>query len=369
MSRAVSVAGDRAVNLAPELASAGGWPVWGHDDVVAHLRAAYLDDRLGHAYLIAGLDGVGKSTLALALAQVLCCQANDRPDRSVACGTCLGCRKVARGTHPDVEVVGLASQAAMADKSGSKHTTLSIDSARHIRSAIALRPMEASWRVVVVDNAETLQEAAQEALLKTLEEPPGFVALLLLATDAELLLPTVRSRCNIIDLRPVARVNTEALLRARGVEPATATEVAAIAGGRPGWAVRATEDQRLIEQRREAVDRAISWVSGAPYDRLVAAFRLGNSFTKRRDAVFADLDALLGVWRDLLLLRAKLPHYLTYRGFAERLTDLAQGWALADLNRGVQAVQACIADLEANVRPRLAMEAMVLQWPTPPGRR
>jgi DNA polymerase-3 subunit delta' len=355
--------------LAPPPPSANGWPVWGHDIAVADLRRAVASDRVAHAYLIAGPDGVGKTALAHAFARALCCQQADRPDPSLACGECLACRKVGRGTHPDVETFSLATQAAVAEKSGGKNTTLTIDTARQVRAATALRPLEARWRVLLVEDAETLQGPAQEALLKTLEEPPSFVVLILLADDAELLLPTIRSRCRLVELRPVARGVVERSLLAAGADPDLAAEVAGLAAGRPGWARRAAADPRLLDERRAALERALGWIAGTPYDRLVAAFRLGDGFTKRRAEVFADLDAVLGVWRDALLLHAAQPHYLTYRGIAERLTELARGWDLAALHRAVRAVQACIADLEANVRPRLAMEAMVLAWPIPPERR
>jgi len=346
--------------------SPNGWPVWGHDGAVADLRRAVDTDRVGHAFLVSGPDGVGKAALALAFARTLCCGDDSRSDRGVPCGVCLGCRKVGRGVHPDVQTFGLASQAAASEKSGGKNLTMTIDTARLIRAATTLRPTEARWRVVIVNDAETLQETAQEALLKTLEEPASFVVLLLLANDGDLLLPTIRSRCRPIELRPVPLDVVEVSLVAAGVDAAVAAEVAGLAGGRPGWARRAVADPRLLGERRAALERALAWIAGSPYDRLVAAVRLGDGFTKRREPVFADLDALLGVWRDALLLHAALPHYLTYRGIAEQLTELARGWDLAALHGAVRAVQTCIADLEANVRPRLALEAMVLQWPTSP---
>ena len=348
--------------------AAAGWPVWGHDAAVAELRQAILRDRVGHAYLVGGPAAVGKAALATSFAQALCCTAPtgtpQRPDESVPCGTCLSCRKIARGVHPDVQRFGLTSQAARSDKAGGKNTSLTIETVRELGATTALRPLEARRRVVIVDDAETMQGVAQEALLKSLEEPPSFVVILLLADDPEALLPTVRSRCRSIDLRPVPRAIVVAALTAAGLDGSRADEVAAFADGRLGWALRAAGDPALVQVRREAVDRALAWVGGTSYDRLVAAVRLGDGFTKRRKEVFADLETVLGLWRDALLLRADLPHYLTYRGYADPLSELVRGWDLGVLHRAVCAVQTCIADLEANVRPRLAIEAMVLQWPT-----
>jgi DNA polymerase-3 subunit delta' len=225
--------------------------------------------------------------------------------------------------------------------------------------------MEAQWRVLVIDNAETMQGVAQEALLKTLEEPPASVVMLLLAEEADTLLATVRSRCQLVDLRPVPRGVVARALEERGVERPRADEIAGLAGGRPGWALRAIEDAAVVDERRRAVEHALEWMEGSSYDRLVTAVRLGDSFQKRRVKTFDDLDILLGLWRDALLLRVAVPGPMTFRGYAERLQAVTVGWELPALRRAIQAVQTCIADLDANVRPRLAIEAMVLQWPTP----
>lgn len=346
---------------------AGGqsWPVWGHDAAVEAVQRDIRSGHLAHAYLIAGPAGIGKSAFALAFAQTICCTDDTRPERDHPCGACLSCQKVLRGVHPDVQTFSLEQQAAEASSSArGKNTSMTIETARAIRAATVLRPIEAPWRVLIVDDAELLQETAQEALLKTLEEPPASVILLLLAADADLLLPTIRSRCRALELRPVARGIVERALIESGLEALTAAEIADLAAGRMGWARRAAGDRSLIDGRRAAVDRALDWIAGSPYDRIVAAMRLGDGFSKRRDEVFDELDSLLGVWRDALLLHADQPSYLTNRGIAERLDDLTRGWDLAALSRAIQAVRACIADLEANVRPRLAMEAMVLEWPT-----
>ena len=355
-------------SVPPPRPSPNGWPIWGHDEAVAGLRRAVLGDRIAHAYLIAGPAGVGKSALATAFAQALCCEGavgdGARSDPSVGCGACHACRRIGRGVHPDVQTVGLASQAATADRASGKNTGLTIETVRQLCASTALRPMEARRRIVVVEDAETMPEIAQEALLKTLEEPPSAVVILLLADDAEALLPTVRSRCRTVELRPVARTAVLAALAASGVAPDRADAIAELAAGRPGWALRAAADPALPRERGEAVERALTWIAGSPYERLVTAVRLGDGFSKRRSAVFADLETLLGIWRDALLLRADLPQHLTFRLRAERLRELAQGWPLDALSRAVDAVQTCIADLDANVRPRLALEAMVLAWPT-----
>ncbi|MGH2533784.1 MAG: ATP-binding protein [Thermomicrobiales bacterium] len=342
-------------------ASRSTWPVWGHDAVKESLRHDVGTGRVRHAYAFSGPEGIGKTTLAAALARALLCDSPPTP--GLACLECLPCRKITRGVHPDVQTFSLATQAEASEKAGGKNTSLTIETVRTIAASTAFRPMEGRWRVLIVEDAETLQEVAQEALLKTLEEPPSFVVLLLLVNDAETLLPTIRSRCQVVELRPVGGGAIMHGLALAGVADDRAAEIAGLAAGRPGWAIRAVAEPQLIEERRATVERALTWIDGSSFDRLVMAVRLGDGFTKRRAETYETLETLLGVWRDLLLLRASLPDYLSHRGQGERLQELARGWPLADLHRAVRSVQRCIADLEVNVRPRLAMEAMVLQWP------
>ena len=337
------------------------WPLWGHAQAVSTLSRAIASHRVRHAYLIDGPDGVGKRTLALTFAQALCCIA--APEPGVPCGDCRSCRKIARSVHPDVQTFGIESQIAGVTKATSKNTTLTIETIREMSATAVLRPVECDWRVLIVDDAELMQEAAQEALLKSLEEPPPFAVILLLASDAELLLPTVRSRCQQIDLALLPRSTIEQALIGRGIDSAKANHLASASGGAPGWAIRALDQPKLLSDRAETLARMMSWIGGTPFDRVVAAFRLGDSFSKRRPAVFQELEVALGVWRDALLIKAEQPTATMFPSIHAELSGVVEAWPLAAVHAALRSVRQCIADLEANVRPRLALEHMVLQWP------
>lgn len=339
------------------------WPIWGHDAAVADLRGSIASGHVRHAYLVAGPPGIGKRTLAMAFAQALTCLTPPAP--GVACGVCRSCAKIGRGVHPDVQRINLASQAATAEKANRQNTSLTIETIREVTALASLRPMESAWRVTMIDDAETLQGVAQEALLKTLEEPPGYLVLMLLSDDVNALLPTIRSRCQVVELRPVARTVTTALLEGTGVGSDEAQTLAGLSGGRPGWAVRAARDGEVVTRQQAAVDRGLAWIGSSAYDRLVTALRIGDGFTKGREEVFADLETVLGLWRDALLLHAGQQDFVTYRAGAETLGQWLPGWELGDIYQALCAVQTGIADLESNVRPRLALENMVLQWPIP----
>jgi len=223
--------------------------------------------------------------------------------------------------------------------------------------------MEGARRVLIVDDAETLQGPAQEALLKTLEEPPAAVTIVLLADDAESLLPTIRSRCQVVELLPVGSAAIEAGLLAAGSDPSRARELAVLASGRPSWAIRAAGDPAVQARQAEALARALEWIEAGPYERLVTAVRTGDGFARKRDEVFSDLAALLGVWRDVMLVAGGAPARVTHRSQLSRIEAVARSTGLAGAARAARAVQRGLADLEANVRPRLALEGMVLQWP------
>lgn len=342
--------------------SPSGWRCWGNEAVVADFQRAAMVGP-SHAYIIGGQDHVGKATLASEFARALLCI--ESPGGGLSCGHCSACRRVLRGVHPDVTHYDLASQ-ALDDRGNGKQTTLTIKTVRGIASSLAMRPLEGRWRVVVVDDAEVLQGPAQEAFLKTLEEPPPYAVIVILCTDPELLLETVRSRCQTTTLQPVPMPTIQACLAGAGVDKQRASEIAALAEGLPGWAFRAANDMALVNERAELRTGIARWIEGTPYDRIVAAVHAADQFGRDRSAAFDRLDALLGMWRSVLLRRAGLEVQLGSPSASIRSDELATSCSLSELVAAVRSVQVCMSDLQANVRPRLAFESMVLQWPTLP---
>ncbi len=216
---------DRTIRSVPDPDT--GWPVWGQPTAVGAMQAA-LDCGPGHAYIFSGPAQSGRRLAALHVAAALAC-----PDAGASmhpCRACAICRRIERGVFPDVTVFDLASQ-AIRDKDKSRNLTLNIATVREVAGAIAYRPAEARWRVVIVDDAETMQETAQEAFLKTLEEPPAYAVIILLATDIEGLLPTILSRCRVVRFGPSPHGEIERALAAAGVEPALSARIAGSAQG------------------------------------------------------------------------------------------------------------------------------------------
>jgi DNA polymerase-3 subunit delta' len=221
--------------------------------------------------------------------------------------------------------------------------------------------VEADRRILIVDDAETLLEPAQQALLKTLEEPPLTVTLLLLTDEPEALLATVRSRCHEVVIRPVSDDAVENLLTKQGVAADMAAEIASLSRGAAAWALDAAADGRLLRTRREERESAASWIGSSRYERLVTAFTLGEQFTKRRQSVIGVVQAATQ------LLREEMIGVVSQLG-SSSATDASDEPDRADayaLSKAVAASLRCLTDLEANVRPRLALEAMVLAWPNP----
>lgn len=345
-------------------AGSADWGIWGNAPAVRGLIDGVAADRVAHAYILSGPEGVGKTTLALAMAKALLCAEPPAPGESCG-GACLVCRKIERGVHPDVQTWSLASQiTAAGGKQSTKNTTLAIETIRSMITTAALRPMEGRWRVAIVDDAELLQETAQEALLKTLEEPPTFTVIFLLTDDLDALLPTIRSRGQSVELRAVLTSQITEKLVARGAPDERASTLAALSNGSPGWAIRAAADENLASERLAAIDRAIVWIASDSHQRIVNAIRLGDGFSKDRGRVFDDLALVTGVWRDAMLVLAGLSRFAHFQNRLTQVRALVEHVSLATARDALASVRACVRDLEANVRPRLALEHMVLQWPT-----
>jgi DNA polymerase III subunit delta' len=336
------------------------WPITGHANAVDQLSRAVASGRINHAYLLTGPDGIGRRTLARTFAKALVCRA----DLSLRpCGTCSACRRVHEGTFPDVTTVSLESQAAASEKRDSRNTVISIETIREMRSTISLRPMEADWRVAILEDVDRVSRDAYDALLKTLEEPPSFVVLLLIATEFAALPETIRSRCRQIALEPLPRDLVARSLIERGADNENADLIARLTRGRIARAFDLISDHEALEQRRAGVETAIEMIED-PLVALAEARRMADVFRRgQRNQIQQEIDLLTGIWRDLLLTKAGRTDDVTNVDILDRLTAAGQSWSLGEVQRSVESCYQALHDLSVNVQPRLALNAMVIQWP------
>ncbi|HXF75616.1 MAG TPA: DNA polymerase III subunit delta' [Methylomirabilota bacterium] len=208
----------------------------GHQGILAHLRASLRSGRLHHAYLFLGPEGVGKRTVALALAKAIHCEEgfNDY------CGGCVSCLRISDGNHPDLRWI-----APLADKK-----EISIQQIRELERELSYRSFAGKRKVAVIDPATLMNAAAQNALLKTLEEPPADSLIILIASNAGDLLPTVRSRCLRLTFAPLARREVAAFLKSQlAAKEEDAEFLAAISMGSIG-AATGLDREELIQRRR-----------------------------------------------------------------------------------------------------------------------
>jgi DNA polymerase III subunit delta' len=342
---------------------ARSWPITGHDNAVDQLSRAVQSGRVNHAYLFTGPTGIGRRTLARIFAQALVCQSPDRSSRP--CGECSACRRVPEGTFPDVTTVSLETQLAASERKDSRNTVISIETIRELRSSVSLRPMESDWRVAILEDVDRVSRDAYDALLKTLEEPPSYVVLLLIATEFAALPETIRSRCRHIPMEPVPRETVANELGQRGVEPTQADLIARLTRGRIARAFDLVEDPDALEQRRAGIETALEMIED-PLIALAESRRMADVFRRgQRDQIQQEIDQLIGLWRDLLLHKVGRPDDVTNIDVIERLAQAGANWTLQDIQRSVEACYQALHDLSVNVQPRLALNTMVIQWPEP----
>ena len=257
------------------------WSTIGQDHLLRPLSASLRAGRLAHAYLLTGPPHVGKMTLAIDLAAAVNCTGGGDAGAG-PCGECAPCARIGRGVHADVRVVSLQQREA----GQPTRTRIGIDEVREAMQATSLRSVEGGWTVIIFDGAETFSPEAANALLKTLEEPPDQVLILLLTANEDAILPTVRSRCRLLPLRPMGgAMLTEFLVNRHGVETDQARWLSRLARGCPGWAVSVLADPTILEERAEALDFIAASATTPLDERFAYANSLAGVYSRDRETV------------------------------------------------------------------------------------
>ena len=363
-------------------------------DVVAR---AVVSERPPSAVLVAGPARAGKTTLALDLAAGLLCLAED-PDLR-PCRACTACRKIEHGNHPDLHRLGPAGAGGQ----------IRIDQARSLIVELSLLPLEGRFRVAIIASAQRLNLDAQNALLKTLEEPPAGAVLILCADDETLLLDTVRSRCARIRIGAVAAPIIATLLVERGVaDAATAAAIARLSDGRPGLALALAATPEVLLHRMtlarslldltavgrrgrlaagpsllteaavvaEVVDRregevetiAVAYVPPSGEAPTPAEPGAGNGPMRaapaaRRAAALALIDTWRDVARDLIVVLCGGTGLVRDLSLLEDYERVAAGVSIEDVAAFLTRLDGLAAAIDAYANADLVVDVLLLAWP------
>jgi DNA polymerase-3 subunit delta' len=323
------------------------WNIIGHQQTLTFFEHARSSGHLAHAYLLTGPAQVGKRTLALAFGQALLCIKDATPPGS-PCGTCQACVKVQNGVHPDLRVIRPAE--------GKK--TLGIDEIRELIGAAALQPQEGRYSIFILPRAEMLTNEAANAFLKTLEEPAPQTILFLTATDDQLLPATIISRCQVL---PLGLVNTHeisaALIERWTASQEQAQELSVLAAGRPGWAIAASQNPELQEQRAAWFALMETLCVSGPAQRM----KIGATLARDTEQLDELLMVWLSWWREALFFLEGASSSEGQRG--THLNQYARQLRPETARQVIRQIQEAAQQLEQNAQPRLVVETLLLQLP------
>ncbi len=319
------------------------WDIIGHDWAVRRLRRAIEQGQLAQSHLFVGPPSIGKATLALALARALLGH-NDRARALVN-----------QRRHPDLLWVEPADAGE----------ALKVEQIRELLHALTLAPVESRHRIAIVNDAHLITESGQNAILKTLEEPNPSVVIVLTAPNTDTLLPTIVSRCQLLNLRPAPVRAVEEALLARGVAGERAALIARLSRGRIGWALRAIEDDAMLEARAERLRDLRDLLTAGRTQRFAYAEKLARAEPSH---VVQTLEDWLLLWRDVARAtgREASPEALVNADQRDWIAQLANALSVAQVAALLRAISQTLQYLDRNVNPRLALDVLLLKLPRLP---
>lgn len=329
---------------------AGFKDIVGHNKIVNHLKNAIQMDKVSHAYIINGEDNSGKMMLAEAFAMALQCEEGG-PE---PCGNCRSCKQAMERNQPDIIFIG--QDEMMEDK---KTKSISVDEIRTLlNNDIVIKPYSSKYKIYIVDHAEKMNVQAQNALLKTIEEPPAYGVILLLTSNADSFLQTIRSRCILLNVKTVEEDLIKKHLMKKYQVPDYKAEIcAAFAQGNVGKAIQLAASDSFNEMKQDVL-ALVKKMEDIEIYELPVTIKNINAYKQRMDEY---LDLLTLWYRDLLYLKATDDvNNLIFKDEVYDIKKQAAKKSYSGIENIFQAIELTRTRLKANVNFDLVIEMLLL---------
>ena len=314
----------------------------GQEHMTGHLQNAIRMGKVSHAYIIQGEAGSGKKLLADTFAAALQCEEGGIEP----CGHCQSCKQAVSGNHPDIRRVT------------HEKASISVDDIRlQLNNDILVKPYSRPYKVYIIDEAEKMTEQAQNAMLKTIEEPPAYAVILLLTVNAKLLLPTILSRCILLNVRPVARGQiTKLLTEHYGIAGFMADVAADFADGVPGKAIAYARSGEFVNLKDEVI-RLLRRLDSMPAEEI---YKKVKEWAGSKPAI-PDILSLIQLWyRDILVMKSTDgAGRLVFREEERELASRAGNMSYGQIEDCLKAIETIKQRMNANVNLEVSLEMLL----------
>lgn len=316
----------------------------GQESIISHMKNAIKLNKISHAYIINGEKGMGKKTIAKIFSMTLQCEnGGDEP-----CMQCHSCKQAISNNHPDIRWI-----------THEKPSTIAIDEVREqINNDILIKPYSSKYKIYIVDEAEKLTVQAQNALLKTIEEPPAYGIIMLLTNNKDSFLQTILSRCVALEMRPVASTDIINYLREKEKIPDyQAKMVVNFAGGNLGRAIRLASMEEFNELK-DMVIRHLTGICDASVTDISGYVKEAATF---KDNIAEYIDLMVAWFRDVLIFKAsKDINQLIFKEDISLIEKYVIRISYNGINRIFEAADKVVLRLRANVNFDLTIELLLM---------
>lgn len=330
------------------------WQIYGHEWATQILQKHIIQNNVRHAYLFSGAPGIGRRSLALRYAQAINCTQPPAPGEP--CGGCRICKQTEKMQQVDLTIT----------QSLEDSKTIKVEQVRDLQNSLSLSPYEAKYRVALLLNFQEATPNAQNALLKTLEEAPSKVILIITADSVENLLPTIVSRCEILRLRPLSIEQCATALNQHWqIKEDIALELAHLTSGKIGQAVNYNQDPEQLEKLHQLVQDVFDLLGNSIVERFSYAEQVTDMRRKNvnRDSIGLMLQTWLSLWRDFYICASGSDMPLTYLNFKSLSQKIAKQLDQNLIHGQLLRLENALTQLDQNLNSKLLLETLLLDWP------